>query len=142
MATEPNATQELDDAIRTFCRAWAAGDTVVLRDMLSPSYTHTDVRGRFLSRDEWLGYASGRMGATTEIAFADVTTRVIGDVAIVTARNDVSGGNILVSDDRAALSMRFTTIWVRRDGRWLREAAQVTLVDPSAPPLGQKARSG
>ena len=52
MATEPNATQELDDAIRTFCRAWAAGDTVVLRDMLSPSYTHIDVRGRFLSRDE------------------------------------------------------------------------------------------
>jgi hypothetical protein len=54
----------------------------------------------------------------------------------------VSGGNILVRDDRAALSMRFTTIWVRRDGHWLREAAQVTLIDPSAPPLGQNTQSG
>jgi hypothetical protein len=103
--------------------------------MLSPSYTHTDVRGQFLNRDEWLEYASGRTGATTQIAFADVTTRLIGDVAIVTARNDVSGGSILVGDNRVSLSMRFTTVWVHRDGRWLREAAQVTLIDPSAPPL-------
>jgi ketosteroid isomerase-like protein len=137
MATEPQMVQELDEAVRSFSRAWAAGDTDVLQKLLSPSYTHIDVRGRLLNRDEWLRYASGRAGDTTDIVFADVTTRVIGDVAIVTARNDVSGGNIVVGDSRTALSMRFTTIWVRRDGRWLREAAQVTLIDPSTPPLGQ-----
>jgi hypothetical protein len=60
MPTEPNATQDLNDAIRSFGRAWAAGDTVVLRDMLPPSYTHIDVRGRFLSHDEWLRYVSAR----------------------------------------------------------------------------------
>ena len=106
------------------------------------SYTHIDVRGRFLSHDEWLRYVSGPTGATTEIAFADVTTRLIGDVAIVTARNDVSGGNILVGDNRATLNMRFTTVWVRQNGRWLRDAAQVTLIDPSAPPLGRNIHSG
>ena len=131
------ARRELDAAVKSFGEAWAYGNTDVLRELLSPNYTHTDVRGRFLNREAWLQYASRRAGAATQITFADVTTRMIGDVAIVTARNDVSGGNILVGDDRASLSMRFTTIWVRRDGHWLREATQVTLIDPLAPPLNQ-----
>ena len=96
--------------------------------MLSPSYTHTDVRGRFQDRDTWLEYARGRSGATTQIAFADVTTRLMGDVAIITGRNEMVGGNIVSGDARSNLSLRFTQVWVRRDGRWLREAFQATLV--------------
>jgi Domain of unknown function (DUF4440) len=129
------AERELDVAIKGFGEAWARGDTDVLRGMLSPTYTHTDVRGRFQDREAWLEYARGRSGATTQIAFADVTTRLIGDVAILTGRNDMVGGNIVLGDERPNLSLRFTQIWVRRDGCWLREAFQATLVDPDAPPL-------
>ena len=64
--------------------------------MISPSYTHTDVRGRFQDREAWLDYARGRSGATTQIAFADVTTRLMVDVAILTGRNDMVGGNIVL----------------------------------------------
>jgi ketosteroid isomerase-like protein len=129
------AQRELDAAVERFGAAWARGDADALREMLSPSYTHTDVRGRFQDRDAWLEYALSRSGATTHIAFADVTTRVVGDVAIITGRNDVAGGSILVGDDRVSLSLRFTQTWIRRDGRWLREAFQATIVDPLAPSL-------
>jgi ketosteroid isomerase-like protein len=129
------ALRELDAAVERFGAAWARGDADALREMLSPSYTHTDVRGRFQDRDAWLEYALSRSGATTHIAFADVTTRVVGDVAIITGRNDVAGGSILVGDDRVSLSLRFTQTWIRRDGRWLREAFQATIVDPLAPSL-------
>jgi ketosteroid isomerase-like protein len=129
------AQRELEAAVERFGAAWARGDADALREMLSPGYTHTDVRGRFQDRDAWLEYARGRGGTATHIAFADVTTRVMGDVAIITGRNDVAGGTIIVGDDRASLSLRFTQVWVRRDGRWLREAFQATLVDPLAPPL-------
>jgi uncharacterized protein DUF4440 len=139
------ALRALDLATREFGEAWARGDTDALRQMLSPNYTHTDLRGRFLDRDEWLAYASGRAGATTQIAFADVTTRLVGDSAIITGRNDVTGGNIVIGDERSSLSIRFTQVWVRRDGRWLREAFQATLVDPLAPqiaaPLNRRADS-
>jgi Domain of unknown function (DUF4440) len=74
------ALRALDLATRDFGEAWARGDTDALRQMLSPTFTHTDVRGRFLDRDEWLAYAHGRVGATTQIAFADVTTRLVGSV--------------------------------------------------------------
>jgi hypothetical protein len=111
--------------------------------MLSPSYTHTDVRGRFQDRDAWLEYARGRSDAATQIAVADVTTRLIGDVAIITGRNDMAGGNIVLGDERSSVSLRFTQIWIRREGRWLREAFQATLVDLLAPPIAsQLGRSG
>jgi ketosteroid isomerase-like protein len=122
MSDEKTARRELDAAIRDFGEAWAVGDTDALRGMLSPSYTHTTVRGRIQGHDEWLEYARGRQGATTEIAFADVATRLIGDVAIITGQNDIIGGN----DGLSNRSLRFTQIWVRRDGRWLREAFQAT----------------
>jgi hypothetical protein len=65
----------------------------------------------------------------------------MGDVAIITGRNDMVGGNIVVGDERSNLSLRFKQIWVRRDGRWLREAFQATLVDPPAPALNQRSPS-
>jgi hypothetical protein len=39
----------------------------------------------------WLAYAARRAGRPTRIAFADVATRIIGDVAVVTGRNDIEG---------------------------------------------------
>ena len=135
------ALQALDLAIRDFGDAWARGDTGVLRGMLSPSYTHIDVRGRYLDRDEWLEYAGGRFGAATQIVLADVTSRLVGDTAIVTGRNDMAGGNILIGDERSSLSLHFTQVWVRRDGRWLREAFQATLIDRAAPPLNLRTAS-
>jgi ketosteroid isomerase-like protein len=131
------ARGELDAAVRDFGEAWARGDVGALRGMLSPSYTHTTVRGRIQDRDEWLEYARSRSGATTEIAFGDVTTRLIGDVAIITGRNDIIGGN----DGLSNRNLRFTQIWVRRDGRWLREAFQATFIDPLASPLSQRSPS-
>jgi ketosteroid isomerase-like protein len=139
--SDETARRELDAAIRDFGEAWARGDVGALRGMLSPSYTHTDVRGRFQDRDAWLEYAHGRGGAATQITFADVTTRLIGDVAVITGRNDMSGGNIVLGDERSSLSLRFTQIWIRRDGRWLREAFQATFIDPLAPPLSQRSPS-
>jgi ketosteroid isomerase-like protein len=96
--------------------------------MLSRSYTHTDVKGRFQDRGAWLEYARGRSGATNQIDFADVTTRLVGDVAVITGRNDIEGSGIVSGDSRAAISLRFTQVWVRTDGRWLREAFQATII--------------
>jgi len=39
------------------------------------------------------------------------------------------------SEARSALSLRFTQVWVHRDGRWLREAFEAILADPLAPQI-------
>ena len=122
------ARQELETRIIAFGEAWARGDVEVLRGLLSPSYTHTDVRGRILGRDAWLDYARGRSGADTRISFADVSMRFVGNVAIITGRNDMTGQSAVSSNGRSAGSLRFTQVWVSQDGRWLREAFQATFV--------------
>ena len=99
--------------------------------LLSPSYTHTDASGTLLTRAEWLEYASGRADRTAQIAFQNVSTRIDGETAIVTGVNELSGGGLRNASDSEPLVIRFTQVWIWRDGRWLREAFQAT---PVAPP--------
>jgi ketosteroid isomerase-like protein len=119
-------TAELKLAVRRFAEAWASGDVEALAALLSPTYTHTDVFGGLSSRADWLAYAAGRAGRSTQIAFRSVQTRRIGDTAIVTGINDVTGGGARNPGDQKPLSLRFTQVWMLRDGRWLREAFQGT----------------
>jgi len=126
--TQESDQQDLEASISAFGEAWARGDYEMLQNILSRSYTHTDVKGRFQDRGAWLEYARGRSGATNQIDFADVTTRLVGDVAVITGRNDIEGSGIVSGDSRAAISLRFTQVWVRTDGRWLREAFQATII--------------
>ena len=123
-----SAQRDLEARIVEFGEAWARGDHDALAEMLSPSYTHTNVWGELQDRDAWLQYARGRSGATTTFGFADVVTRFVGETAIVTGRNDIVGGNIALRDGRSDRSLRFTQVWVRRDGTWLREAFQATFI--------------
>jgi ketosteroid isomerase-like protein len=118
----------LDDAVRRSGVAWAAGDRTALDALLSSTYTHSDVFGRFQDRAAWLAYASGRAGRATRIAFRDVRQRIIGDVAIITGINEVEGPGARDAADTSPLTLRFSQVWVKRDGRWLREAFQATPV--------------
>ena len=124
---------DLDGCIKRFGEAWAQGDLATLEALLSPTYTHIDVWGKHQDRAAWLAYAAGRAGLATRIAFADVTTRIIGDVAVITGRNDIEGGGGLLRDSTQNFALRFTQVWVRRDGRWFREAFQATFIEQEPP---------
>jgi len=113
---------ELEVALRRFARAWAAGDAALLETMLAPDYTHVDPTGAFFDREGWLADTRDRAGRGTTVGFRNVTIRRHGDVAIVTGVIVMSGGGILAGDDPRDLSLRFTQVWSRRDGRWLRDA--------------------
>ena len=123
---QPDRAAKLDEAVAAFGDAWAKGDMAVLDAMLAPGYTHTDAFGAHLDRAAWLGYAGKRTGRTTGIRFRNVEARIYGDVAIVTGINELEGPGILSAQDRSPLTIRFTQVWLWRDGRWLREAFQAT----------------
>ena len=56
----------------------------------------------------------------------DLAVRRHGDVAVVTGVSVFGGGGIRASDDPRDLTIRFTQVWIRKGGRWLREAFQGT----------------
>jgi 2-hydroxychromene-2-carboxylate isomerase len=124
--------RDLHEQLVAFGEAWARGDTDVLDRLLSPTYTHTDAAGRLLQRNEWLDYATSRTGRGTQIAFRDLQVRRVSEnVAVVTGANDLSGPGTRSSTDDAPLAIRFTQVWTRRDGRWLRESFQATPTGPT-----------
>jgi ketosteroid isomerase-like protein len=102
--------------------------------MLSPTYTHVDVFGAFHHRADWLSYATGRAGRSTRIAFRDVKTRLVGDLAIVTGINEVEGPGGRNAEDQTSLTLCFTQVWRFAEGKWLREAFQATPVDRTSRP--------
>lgn len=126
---ERSALAELERAMRRFGDAWARGDAAVLDALLSPTYTHIDAYGAFHDRASWLAYAAGRAGRPTRIAFREVATRLIGEVAVVTGINDVEAVGDPQAGARQDLVLRFTQLWIRCDGRWLREAFQATIAE-------------
>ena len=119
---------ELQRAMTDFGEAWARGDMEILTLLLSPTYTHNDAFGARHDHRSWLAYATKRAGRQTRITFRDVKTRFVGDVAIVTGYNDLSGGCVLSPGDTEDLTLVFTQVWIWRNGRWLREAFQATPV--------------
>ena len=104
-------------------------ETATLDQLLSPTYTHTDLFGTLHDRTSWLGYVAKRVGRDSSIAFDDVRVRMVGgDVAIVTGINTLTGPGVLGPADTGDTTIRFTQVLVLRDGRWLREAFQATPV--------------
>jgi uncharacterized protein (TIGR02246 family) len=114
---------EIEETFVRFGEAWTDGDVTTLETLLSPTYTATDINGEFTHRAAWLATVHKRPNASTTMD--DIAIRTFGDVAIVTARQ------IIMHDDgseRRRRAFRITTVLVKQDGRWLREAAQVAAI--------------
>ena len=120
------AIDDLEAALHRLGKAWSAGDAAELATMTAVDYTHVDPAGAFFGRESWLAYVRGRAGRRTTIVYRDLAFRRHGDVAVVTGVSVFGGGGVRSSDDPRELTIRFTQVWIRKGGRWLREAFQGT----------------
>jgi hypothetical protein len=101
--------------------AWSNGDVQLLDKLISPTFTHTDIHGKFQDRAEWLAYAQTRVGSKAQNAIDGIAIRQFGDMAIVTARNTVE-------DQGIRRAFRITVVMTRQSGEWLRETAHVSVI--------------
>lgn len=120
------ARREVLDALERFRVAFREADVESLRALLADDYVHTNDRGGVLGKERWLEYAKARRAdlASGKIVidsytYEDVEVRLYDGVAVVTGLN-VSRGKREGEDFTTRL--RFTHVWVRREGRWRRAA--------------------
>ncbi|MCG3154377.1 MAG: hypothetical protein DKINENOH_00971 [bacterium] len=118
--------QEVHDAFSRFADAYVKADTAVLTSLLADDYVHTNADGGVLDKTRWLAFAqtrhedlqSGKARIDT-YRNDDLRIRVYGNTAVVTGRNTTIG----VRDGKAwKMNLRFTNVWVKREGRWQRAA--------------------
>jgi hypothetical protein len=118
------------DAFSAFRHAFVTADLPVLRALLTDDYVHTNGRsGEVLDRQQWLGYMTARRTELDQGSLIidtylvdDLEVRIQGeaaDSAVVTGVAISSGRRHGAPFESR---VRFTNLWVQRDGAWRRAA--------------------
>ncbi|MGH7493561.1 MAG: nuclear transport factor 2 family protein [bacterium] len=118
--------QEVGAAVAQFANAFAKADTAVLRSLLTDDYVHTNANGGVLDKTRWLAFAktrradldSGKVRIDT-YRNDELRIRIYGNTAVVTGLNTTIGFR---DGKEWKMRLRFTNVWVKRDGCWQRVA--------------------
>lgn len=123
------STETSDGDFAALEQRWVAAvrahDTATLDRLLDDSFLDSTFRGALRTKNDVLtGPPAG--GSYHSIGFEDLRVRRYGETVIVSGVNVVQGST---PDDLARV--RFTDVFVRRDGQWRAVAAQETLQSSS-----------
>ena len=120
---------QVEDSVRALemsrRQALLAADTAALSRMLAPDFVEISRLGTVRTRaDNIRDIASGALHLTS-VAYDSLTVRVYGDVAILTGIADNSG---TMRGFPFSGKVRYTRLFVRRDGRWQAVLMQQTMM--------------
>ncbi len=115
----PSLHAQVEDSVRAVemsrRQALLAADTVALSRMLAPDFVEISRLGTVRTRaDNIRDIASGTLHLTA-VTYDSLTVRVYGDVAVLTGIADNTG---TMRGFPFSGKIRYTRVFVRRDGRW------------------------
>ena len=123
---QSDPTAVLADIEQQLTKLVLAGDQAGYSAFLTDDWSVINTDGQILTKDQVLRemFVTGARRIDA-IAVDDVKVRLLGDVAIVTGRTVASG---VVRGTTITAMLRFTDVFVRRNGRWQIAASQGTRV--------------
>lgn len=125
----PTPASEAETSLRAanaeYDKALVDADVQVLDRLYSEDFTYTSFDGVLRSRTEQIAFVkAGKLGLTAGSS-DEVRIRVYGDFAVITGRfNGVVGDG----PGKRSFHERYTTAWLRRDGRWVLLVEQGNLI--------------
>jgi ketosteroid isomerase-like protein len=152
--TDRSAEADLRTTIAELRAASMEGDTQKVVASMTDDYLQTDISGLVQDKDTWLKnyfipvaelIKAGKFRWET-YDLKDVQIRIHGDTGIVVGALEAKGSgarfdtdrHTWVADANASFSgkLRFTRVYIRRDGKWLLAALQNAI--PVSPPTAKK----
>ncbi len=107
--------------------AWVEGNRSFIEQILADDWSVTDLTARVLTKAEVLEEAFGSKDRqVVSMQIDDVRVRPFGDWAIVTGRTQVAGE---YQGEVAEVMLRFTDVFLNRNGRWQVVVSQATLLN-------------
>ena len=111
---------------QTLAKAWVAGDRTTIERIIAPDWSSTGPDARTNDRARVLADVfETRRHKIHEVEIDDVKVRVFGDAAVVTGRTHGMGE---VQGNHYDVFIRFTDMFVRREGQWQAVASHSTLL--------------
>jgi ketosteroid isomerase-like protein len=107
--------------------AWVENDRLFIEQTLADDWSVTDLTGQVLTKAQVLKevFDSGNRQIVS-MQIDDINVRPFGDWAIVTGRTNAAGE---YEGEVAQVTLRFTDVFVYRNGRWQVVASQATLLN-------------
>ena len=126
--TTSRDTAELIALQQVLAQAWLAGDRATIETIIAPEWSLTGPDGTRSDRATVLAHVfETRMHTILHLEVDDVEARVFGEAAVVTGRTHGVGEFGVPYD----VVIRFTDMFVRRDGRWQAVASHASLLTDS-----------
>lgn len=126
--------REIRKLLDEFAQAFAQVDTVVLKNLIADDYIHTNLTGEVLNKSQWLERAKMRHAdiragkfKIDHYSYDDIRIRIYGNTAVVTGQATTTGRQ---EGKELKWELRFTNVWVKREGRWQRVAFHDSRVVP------------
>ncbi len=124
--TEADATS-LKTAVQLFGLSYKTAHVAVLDKMLTTDYIHINGgSGHVIDRKAWLNWVKSQHAeikkghlVIDEYEIKDYKQRIYGTTAFVTGVVETSGHK---AGEPFASKIRFSNVWVKQDGHWLRAA--------------------
>ncbi|MCA1585532.1 MAG: nuclear transport factor 2 family protein [Acidobacteria bacterium] len=109
-------TVAIADIEQQLARAWLTGDRAFIEAILAPDWAVTDAAGRRLTKQQVIDETFASADRQIESMTVDeVQVRVFGDSAVATGRTRAVGS---YQGQSASVTLRFTDVLIRRNGRW------------------------
>jgi ketosteroid isomerase-like protein len=118
----PAAARELTRIEQRIANTWKAGDCSAWAAMLAPEWSVIHITGDIMTKAAALEACKSPRTPGEDLTLDDLSVRLFGDAAVVTGRTTVTSGA------GPALTLRFTDVFVRREGRWQVVASHATRV--------------
>jgi uncharacterized protein (TIGR02246 family) len=147
-ATDFSAEAELRAVIAERRKASLEGDTAKIASSMADEYLQTDIAGYVQDKSAWLNEYFKPLAELIKAGKFqwevyeenDVQLRMYGDAAIVIGRLELKGAGarptpqhtwVADPDARPSLTLRFTRVYIKRDGKWLLTALHNAVPLPS-----------
>jgi hypothetical protein len=123
LAPQASSVGELEEIQRQLGRAWLAGDCATIDRIYGQEWSVTHIHGNVLSRADVMKMCTDPEARMDSLSADDISVRLYNDTAVVT-------GRMVAKVGETTIRLRFTDVFVRRDGRWQAVASQATSLDP------------
>lgn len=146
-----SAEAKLRTAIAEHHKAMLEGDTEKVANSMAEEYLQTDIAGYVQDKTTWLNEYFKPLAELIKAGKfrwdvyeeKDVRLRMYGDAAVVIGRLELRGNGarptpqhawVADPDAHPSLTLRFTRIYIKRNGKWLLAALHNAVPLPLHPP--------
>jgi len=120
----PAVSRAIEQIVQQLAATWKNGDCDGWAAMLAPEWSVIHISANIITKPQAVGMCHDPQYRLTSSIIDELSIRSYGNTAIATGRTTATTSG----DAAQTVRLRFTDVFVRRDGRWLAVTSHATQI--------------